>query len=230
MAKAGRKKLNKVGGTGSLSHDTSKNELTDDQRHSLTLQHKKLYVAAIAAKKKADADVLNVTKVIKAELGGDGLADIKDMIAADGDGFEDRMKAELERKARLARWLSLDIGVQGGLFDTGATRSLRERGYDEGKRAGLAHEICKPSYGVGTDGYDGYMEGWHAGEAIRANMANEQEEGARLLRPEGNEPAGEDAFDKASEGAGGAGAEPGPDEVQVASKKGKQPESEPAST
>lgn len=213
----------KAAESGNLTHDNTRNELTDDQRQALTLQHKRKYEALLAAKKKADADLKNGCKLIKAELGDDGLADIKDMIAAASDeNYEAKVQAELERKARLVRWLGLDIGTQGNLFGgPTAPASQHESAYAEGKLAGMAGEACKPPYGAGTDGYDGYMKGWHEGDAIRASLAREQEEGAAILeRSPQNEPDGADAFDAAAEGE----QTPWPDEVQAAENKVSEPE------
>jgi hypothetical protein len=203
MAKPGRKpKLTVVGGggTGNLTHDNTKNALNEDEVHALTLRHKGKYVAALAAKKKASAEFLNCTKLIKAELGDDGLADIKDMIAAETDeNYEAKLQAELDRKMRLARWQGLSVGTQANMFGDTAP-SQRERGHTEGKRDGMSGKECKTDFAPGTEGYDGYMEGWHAGAAIKSNMDREQEEGAAiLLRPEGNEPEGPDAFDAAAD-------------------------------
>lgn len=230
MAKAGRKpKLTVVGGKGDLEHDNSKNALSDDEILALTLQHKRKYESALATKKKADADFKNVCKVAKAELGDTAILDIKDMIEAESDGYEAKLQAELERKARLARWLNLDVGSQGNLFDNAGTApSQRERGYAEGKRQALEGKECKTDFSPGTEGYDGYMEGWHAGAAIKTNMDREQEEGAALLlRPQANEPDGPDAFDAAADDVaepptsteGEVAPEPWPDDAKLGQRE-----------
>lgn len=238
MARGGAKKakLTVVGGTGNLTHDNTKNALSDDQILALTLQHKRHYENALKAKKAADASFKDVCKKAKAELGDTAILDIKDMIEAESDGYEAKLQAELERKARLARWLNLDVGSQGNLFDNAGTApSQRERGYAEGKRQALEGKECKTDFSPGTEGYDGYMEGWHAGAAIKTNMDREQEEGAAvLLRPEGNEPAGADAFDEAANSAAvevptepvaetgnadATGSDPWPDDVAVSARE-----------
>lgn len=232
---AGKKKANLrvVGGHGQIGHNSGDagsdgGALSDDQLLALTLNWKPKYVEALKAKKEAAAAFLAVTKKIKAELGDNGIDDIKDMIASEEDGFEEKLKAEVERKARVARWLNLEVGFQADLF--GADRqSQQEVGYAEGKRAGMAGEVCKPSFSSGTDGYDGYIKGWHDGQAVLASLTvSEQEEGERLLRPVENEPAAPDAFDTfesddaesfLEEGEGDAGAapaDPWPDDVATA--------------
>lgn len=200
MARASKKaNLKVVGGTGDLSHDNTKNTLSDDDILALTLQHKRKYESALAAKKKASADFLNCTKLIKSELGDAGISDIKDMIAADSDDYEVKLRADLERKARLARWLGLEIGTQANLFAPTQV-SQHERGYSEGKRAGLSGDPCKTDFAPGTDGYDGYMKGWHEGQAVNAAQIKKKEaDEAPLLRPEGNDSAGADAFDAAAD-------------------------------
>lgn len=187
---------------GDLQHDNTRNEpLTDDELHALTLQHKKKYEAALAAKKRTAAELLGVTKLIKAELGDTGLKDIKDLIAADSeDDYEEKFQAELERKARLARWAGLSVGAQADLFDFGAVKpGVAERAFEDGKRAGLAGEVCKPPLDGGGEGHNEYVRGWHEGQASNMSLIKKTDaKEAPLIVSTDREDNGVDEFDEAA--------------------------------
>lgn len=203
MVKTAKKKgadLKVVGGHGEIGHN-SKNggpeALSDDALKALTLQHKGKYVSALATKKKADADFKNVCKLAKSELGATAIDDIKDIIASEEDGFEEKLKAELQRKARVSRWLGLSLGVQADLFDS-ANKSMVEKAFEEGKTDGMQNKECKPSY-TDREVADSYVEGWHKGNAVYNSHVKEQKEGERLLRPAANVTPGPDEFDGAGD-------------------------------
>lgn len=153
------------GGPGHNSGKTVE-QLSDEQRHALTVQHRKKYESALADKKKADADFKNVCKLARADLGATAIDDIKELIEFESEGSDERFQAELERRLRNARWAGLAIGSQADLFANDAP-SLKERAHNEGYRDGIEGKILEPPkhYSPGTDGYAGYTEGWHAGQA-----------------------------------------------------------------
>lgn len=188
---------------GEIGHNSGvPTPLTDDELHALTLQHKKKYESALAKKKAADADLKNVCKVLKSDLGDSGLKDIKDMIASEEDGFDERFQAELERNARLARWLGLDIGAQADLFSDfgGAKPGVAERAFEDGKRAGLAGEECKPPFNGGSEGHQKYVEGWHKGQADLAGLIKKTEvKEVPLIVGEEQQDNGVDELDAAAE-------------------------------
>lgn len=188
------------GKKGDLQHDNTRNELTDDQIYALTIQHKKKYEAALAEKKRTAAELLSITKLIKSELGDSGLQDIKDLIASEGDGFDEKFQAELERKARLAKWLGLSVGEQADLFDFGAVKpGVAERAFEDGKRAGLAGEECKPPFDGGSEGHQKYVEGWHRGqESLLAMIKKKDVEETPLIVSGDNADNGVDEFDDAA--------------------------------
>jgi hypothetical protein len=212
---AGKKK-------GDLEHDNSSNTpLTDDELHSLTLHHKKQYESALATKKKAASSFLEVTKKIKAELGSAGLLDIKDMLASETeDDFEEKIQGELERKARLARWLGLDVGTQIDLFGdaTGVKPPLADRAYEDGKRSGLAGEVCKPPFDAGGEAHQKYVEGWHFGQAALASQIKKKDAGEiPLIVKADREESTVDEFDAAATGDddGDDDSAPWPDDAAI---------------
>lgn len=143
-------------------------DLTEDQRIALTFQHKRAFEKALGVKKQADADLRNVSKLCKAELGEDGVANIKDMIALETEEGEKKLKASVERQLRVAKWMGLPFGAQGGLFESVDRRPATEKAYENGKRDGLAgapqhnpHDPSVPQHGE-------YLRGWSDGQAVLA--------------------------------------------------------------
>lgn len=193
MARGRKPKLRVVGESDSgIGHNS---ELTDDQRQALTRQHKKKYIDLLDAKKKADADLRNLAKVIKADLGDNGLLMVKLLIQLDTDDGEANFRAEMEAKAMAARWAGMPIGAQGNLFDEDR-RPVGERAFEEGKAAGLEGKDPKPPYAPG-EAHEEWMRGWHDGQSVLASGFGAGPK-ADLLRPEGNEPpAKSDEFDAA---------------------------------
>lgn len=199
MARAAKKAAAKT--TGNLTHDNTKNALTDDEIKALTLQHVKKYKAALAAKKAAAAAFLNATKLAKAELGDHAIKDIKDLIAIEeNENAEADAKAELERKMRIYRWAGLPMGYQGDMFAPDI-RPLAERSYEEGKTAGLAGEACRPPHDAGSEAHQEYVRGWHEGQAALASMIKKKEavEAPLVAAAADEADGGADEFDEAAD-------------------------------
>lgn len=139
-------------------------KLNDDQLYELTCHHKEKYEVALAAKKKAAADFLNVTRLAKSDHVS--IDDIKDMIALESDDGEEKLRGQVERRLRSMRWAGLTVGTQPGLFDAASTNHF----FDEGKRAGLKGETAKPpsQLAPGSDHYSDWLLGHAAGQATIA--------------------------------------------------------------
>lgn len=159
----GRKKTEKTGEPKRTIGD-----LDDDQLYALTCQHRKKYEAALAAKKKADADFKNCCKLAKSECGTDAIDDIKDLIALDSDNGEEKMKGQVERMLRAMRWSGLQVGTQPGLFDEDDRTPAADKAFDEGKRAGLAGQTAKPPYAPELEQYRRWMDGHGEGQSTLA--------------------------------------------------------------
>lgn len=142
--------------------------LNDEQMQALAFQHKTTYEKLLAAKKKADADLRNECKLIKAELGADGLDTIKDMIACDTEEGEAKLRATVERQIRVARWMGLPVGLQGSLFDDIDRTPAAEKARGEGKRAGMEAKPRKPPYDPSTEQYREWMAGYDEGQGHNA--------------------------------------------------------------
>lgn len=138
--------------------------LSDEQMQALTYQNMNTYQNALAAKKKADADFKNVCKIIKAELGPDGVANIKDLIALDTEEGEKRIRAEVERKMRVARWAGAAIGTQADMFDGVDRTPAIDKARAAGKREGLKGAPRKPPHDPSTPQYAKWIEGYDEGQ------------------------------------------------------------------
>lgn len=151
-----------------IGHNQGPRELTDDERFALSVIHKRAYEKSLAAKKAADADLKNTCKLLKAELGANALADIKDMIALETPEGEAALKAEIERKIKVARWLGLPIGAQGSIFDEADRQPAVDKARAEGKRHGLSGDACSPPHDPSTPQYQSWIEGWQEGQTVLA--------------------------------------------------------------
>lgn len=210
MARAPKKapKLEVVGGTAGPGHNSA---LTDEQMQALHLNnHVPAYERALKAKKDADAAFKNVCKTIKAE--GGSIDDVKRTIELRTPEGEAKLKVQIEQMLRVARWAGLPLGTQSDLFGPDR-RPVEERAFEDGKRAGLAGKDCKTEHAPGTEAYDKWIEGWHAGQAVlAAGFGKKADDVPEVLRVEGKETPGDDDFNDAANG----GDTPWPDDEAVA--------------
>lgn len=145
--------------------NAGKNELTDDERQALFFQHKKKYETALAKKKEADAAFKNACKLAKAECGADAVASIKDAILLDSEDGEKKIRADIERQLRVARWMNVPFGQQAELFTDFTDRTPAvDRARAEGKKAGMEGQTMKPPYANTLPQFDQWVEGWHEGQ------------------------------------------------------------------
>ena len=178
MTKKPRKQSSKKSG-GSAEPQTSAeaghNQLNDDELQALFFQHKKLYEAKLAAKKKGDADLKNACKLIKAEGGKNQVGKIKTAIRLDTEEGEAEVRAELLETMQVARWVGASIGTQFDTFGGGAEEG--DRPFEEGKRVGMAGEPCKPPYEPSAPDYQKWMDGYHKGQAVKAQGFKKPDDG-----------------------------------------------------
>jgi len=163
----GRKPKKEKGGASTAPKQTLEG-LSEDQRYSLTEQHRQKVEKALATKKAAAAAYLNACKVAKAELGATGMDDINDLIALSTPEGEARMKAQIERQMRVMQWMNVPIGTHGELFTDDDRTPLTERAFAEGKRQGLAGERQNNQHHVTTEAHRAHNEGYAAGQQTLA--------------------------------------------------------------
>lgn len=153
---------------GAAAPKQSLESISDDQLYSLTEQHRQKYEIILEAKKKGDKALIDYGKIIKADLGAKGLQDIKDLMALETPEGEAAMKAEMERKARVMRWMNIPIGTQGGLFVDADRTPIAERAYADGKRQGLAGESQNNPHHHTTEAAREHTRGYGDGQATLA--------------------------------------------------------------
>lgn len=142
--------------------------ISDDQLYSLTEQHRQKYELLLDARHKANKALIDYGKIIKSDLGATGLQDIKDIICLDTPEGEASMKAEMERKARVMRWMGCPIGSQGALFGEPDRTPIEDRAKAEGKRQGLAGENNSNPHHHTTAAHRAHNDGYGEGQAVNA--------------------------------------------------------------
>lgn len=167
------------------AEDQRKNsDLNDDERHALHLRHVREYQVGLAAKKKADAELKNVGKRIKAE--GDSVAKVKKTILAQTPEGEAELRAEMEETLQVLRWSGVHTGETKDMFPDDRTPAV-DRARAEGKRAGMDGQACSPNYDPSVPQHAAWIEGWQEGQAILAS--------AFAKKPEPDPLSGETAAD-----------------------------------
>ncbi len=139
--------------------------LTEAQRQALALQHKAGYEAALAVKKAGDAKFKNACKLIKAEVGADGVDLIKDMLLAETEEGEAELKARIERALRAANYMAAPLGGQLGLLDDADRVPAVDQAKAEGRRDGMLGKTLHNPYDPSVPQHAAYAEGWHEGQA-----------------------------------------------------------------
>lgn len=157
----------KTDGAKSAPKAATTEDLSDDQRYSLVEQHRGTHERLLAAKKAADAALKNHGKVVKADLGKAGMAQIRAVIEAQTPEGEAAIKARIEQDAQVLRWLGVPIGSQADMFPTDRT-PITERAYAEGKRQGLAGEKQSNPHAPSTEASREFLRGFADGQQTLA--------------------------------------------------------------
>lgn len=172
MAKAQAKKDDNV--VELRGHNSTQDE---ENRKVLFFMHRNDYVALLAAKKAADAALKNHAKLVKAELGEHGLAQIKLYEKSRTPEGEAKIKAEMEAMRQAARWAGIPVNTQFDMFEDLAP--LDERAFEEGEESGLRGESLRNPYGQGSTAYEQFEEGWKKGQAkLGEGIKKKQVEGS----------------------------------------------------
>lgn len=165
MGRTRRTKANGDDANADTAAERGKNsELTEDERRALLFQHVSAYQAALAAKKTADANIKNVCKIAKADLGKGAVADIKDIILLREPGGEQELREEIERKLRVARYVNAPAGYQFSFAED--MRPAVDQAFEAGKIQGLDGGDMAPPYDPTLPQYQRWLEGWHAGQEV----------------------------------------------------------------
>lgn len=147
-------------------------DLNDEQLQALFFQHKNLIGAALAVKKKSDADFKNACKKAKAELGAGAVEDIKLAAELDTDEGAAKLRDRINRQLRVSRWMGADLGTQFDFgFEAAKPGTPTDRARAEGMDAAARGEPRKPpeKYAPGSPEYEFWMKG-HEHQAISTTI------------------------------------------------------------
>lgn len=143
----------------------NKSELTEDERRVLLYGHKAKLDKIEAALKAVKAEKTAAEDLAKSEYGKGAVADIKELRLLEMANAGEALRADMERKARLARWANLSIGTQIMFSDFDGTPAV-DVAHELGKTAGLKGEVNKPPYDTSVPQYQAWIGGWHEGQAV----------------------------------------------------------------
>lgn len=156
--------------------------LNDDQAQALAFMHRRSYKKAMEAKKASDAAVRNLCKLIKSEMGDDGVLEIKTMIESESE--EGRAKVEARAKA-ISKAMAWAIGDDGQLsmFDGKPAKTGESKAYLDGKIAGMDDEPARSPYNEATADGEDWLRGHAAGKAVLDDLLKMRAEpAAELIR------------------------------------------------
>lgn len=151
-------------------------EITEEQKQVRFFQLVEQYKSAQAELSAAREDVNCIKRAIKDA--GFLMEQVTDAIQLETEDGEESFKHMIERKLKIAKWMGMEIGLQGELFGGRDP----DRAFNEGKRAGMKAEACKPPYAPNTADYTDWMKGYDEGQT--ANMNFKKLEGPRLVKPD----------------------------------------------
>lgn len=143
-------------------------KLSARERKALLIQHVGDYKKVLERKKKADADLKNACKLIKAEGGKRQVARVKAYIQLESPEGEASIREEFADIVEIAKWVGSPIGTQFKMdLDEPDRTPAVDRAYTEGETAGMAGEVAKPPYDPTVPQHGEWLSGWHAGNAAR---------------------------------------------------------------
>lgn len=149
--------------------------------------NRRAYNEALAAKKAADAKLKNVGKTVKADLGENGLQQIKDYDLAQTAEGQAKLKSAVEARAQAMRFAGMAVNTQVDMFEDLAP--LAERAYAAGEESGMRGDTLENPYNDGSAEGQEFARGWHAGqEAIFAIKKLREEPPAEIIKGEAHDP------------------------------------------
>lgn len=180
--KAGDRPNPELSAVGAAGTEKPAGALTDEQMQALLHIHVGQIAPQMQKIATATSDLRNLYKTAKAD--GFSKRDIDDALAARKDGAVEKIKAQMERTAKISRWMGAPLGTQADLFGGSDDTPSEERAFDAGKVAGLAAEQCKPPHAPSTPQFKRWMDGYHAGQEVRIaelGKMKQPEEMARIV-------------------------------------------------
>lgn len=136
------------------------------------------------------AVVEELEKDVKAALKNDGFT-VKQMQIADqlagNPKQEAKVRAEVEDRLRVAKWMGHPMGAQLDLFGQPDRTPSVDRAYDQGKQAAMEAATANPPYAPATPQAQSWLAGYHDEQAARLKR------GIKPLEPKPEEPVAQGA-------------------------------------
>lgn len=152
-------------------------EMSEADREVLFHIGRRNYLAALEAKKTADAKLKLVAKGIKADLGPFGLDQIKAYEQARTAEGQQEIKDRRAAMDQALRFAGIPVGTQLDIFED--RTPLVERAYRDGREAGLRGDTLRNPYNEASEEGQSYAKGWHDGQgALFAGIRKKEEAAA----------------------------------------------------
>lgn len=173
--------------TATVGHNSA-GDMSERDRKVLFHINRRNWLAAMEAKKAADAKVKLVGKAIKADLGEHGLHQIKTYEKAKTPEGQAEIKEIQAIEQQAMRFAGIPVNTQLDIFQDLAP--LAERAYLAGEEAGMAGETLSNPYNEGSTEGQEYARGWHEGQAALFAGIKKKEE-AEAAAAQGDELIGQ---------------------------------------
>lgn len=150
-------------------------EISEQDKKVLFFINRRNYLAALEAKKAADAKMKLIGKAIKADLGEFGLDQIKTYEKLrTAEGLEE-IKAKRDAEAQAMRFAGMPEGTQLDLLVD--RMPLVDRAFRDGEEAGLRGDTLSNPYNEASEEGQHYASGWHEGQkALFAGIKKKEAE------------------------------------------------------
>lgn len=150
-------------------------KLSDQERQKILFAHKRKLVPLLLAEKEAKGAVTKAYELAKKE--GVPKIELRIAIALQTDDGSDTYGKEIERIARVARWMNVPLGAQLDMFGADK-RKPAEKYFEDGRIAALDDQSRKPPSHIAQNMTDHWFEGYDVG---RKAMNTERAQGFKTL-------------------------------------------------
>jgi hypothetical protein len=165
-------------------------DLSETDRKVLFFINRRAYLAAKEAQQLANAEMKRVGKVIKADLGANGLDQIKAYEKAQTTEGLAEIKARQEAERQAMRFAGIAINTQLDIFEDRAP--LEDRAFRDGEEAGLRGDTLANPYNEASAEGQAYAKGWHEGQgALFAGIKKKEAEAAKDELIKGHDEGGD---------------------------------------
>ncbi len=165
-------------------------DMSEADRKVLFFINRKSYLKAKEAQQLANAEMKRVGKVIKADLGTNGLDQIKAYEKAQtAEGLaEIKAKQEAERQALM--FAGVPINTQLDIFEDRAP--LDEKAFRDGEESGLRGDFLQNPYNEASPEGQAFAKGWHQGQsALFAGIKKKEVEAEELIKAQREDEGGD---------------------------------------